>query len=178
MGEAYDSREDVPAASPSDGALTSGEADAPDQGGGEHVNAPSQKPMPTVEEIMSPDPITVRVDQPLQEAARLLEENEISGVPVVDQGGILVGVLSESDLVRARANEQLWDRWPTLTVRHLMHAPVLTADRSMTVLEAAVLMERAHVHRLVVVAEDQQTPVGIISTSDLVRSMVGEREEG
>ncbi|MFN8624007.1 MAG: CBS domain-containing protein [Chloroflexota bacterium] len=133
---------------------------------------------PTVEQVMTPDPITIRSDEPLSTAARLLEEHEISGVPVVDEGGGLVGVLSESDLVRARATEHLWSRWPGLSVRHLMHTPVLTADRSMTVEEAAVMMERAHVHRLVVVGDDQQTPVGIISTSDIVRAMVGEREDG
>ena len=133
---------------------------------------------PTVEHVMTPDPITIRSDAPLSTAARLLEEHEISGVPVVDEGGTLVGILSESDLVRARATEHLWSRWPGLSVRHLMHTPVLTADRSMTLEEAATLMERAHVHRLVVVGEDQQTPVGIISTSDIVRAMVGEREDG
>lgn len=131
---------------------------------------------PTVGHVMTPGPITIRSDAPLSVAARLLEENEISGVPVVDEGGLLVGVLSESDLVRARATEHLWSRWPGLSVRHLMHTPVLTADRSMTLEEAAVMMERAHVHRLVVVADDQQTPVGIISTSDIVRAMVGERD--
>jgi CBS domain-containing protein len=131
---------------------------------------------PTVAEVMTPDPIVVRADEPLQSAAKLLEENEISGVPVVDENGMLVGVLSESDLVRARATEHLWMRWPGLSVRHLMHTPVLTADRQMTLEEAATMMERAHVHRLVVVADDQVTPVGIISTSDIVRAMVGERE--
>jgi CBS domain-containing protein len=131
---------------------------------------------PTVEEVMTPDPIVVRADEPLQSAAKLLEENEISGVPVVDDNGTLVGVLAESDLVRARATEHLWTRWPGLSVRHLMHTPVLTADRQMTLEEAATMMERAHVHRLVVVADDQVTPVGIISTSDIVRAMVGERE--
>jgi CBS domain-containing protein len=131
---------------------------------------------PTVEQVMTPDPITIRSDEPLSSAARLLEENEISGVPVVDENGALVGVLSESDLVRARATEHLWSRWPGLSVRHLMHTPVLTADRTMSLEEAAVMMERAHVHRLVVVGDDQQTPVGIISTSDIVRAMVGERE--
>ena len=133
--------------------------------------------IPTVEQVMTPDPITIRADEPLSSAARLLEEHEISGVPVVDENGGLVGVLSESDLVRARATDNLWSRWPGLSVRHLMHTPVLTADRSMSLEEAAVLMERAHVHRLVVVGDDQQTPVGIISTSDLVRAMVGERED-
>jgi CBS domain-containing protein len=141
------------------------------------MNPGGQPPTLTVEQIMTPDPILIRADRSLQEAARILEENEISGVPVVDDGGLLVGVLSETDLVRARATEHLWSRWPGLTVRHLMHTPVLTADRSMSITEAAVLMEKGHVHRLVVVAEDQQTPIGVISTSDLVRSMVGERED-
>jgi CBS domain-containing protein len=134
--------------------------------------------VPIVEDVMTPDPIVFTTDESLQEAARQLEESEISGAPVVDSAGILVGVLSETDLVRARATEDLWSRWPGLKVRHLMHSPVLTADRSMTVEEAAVLMERAHVHRLVVVAEDQQTPIGVLSTSDLVRAMVGERGNG
>ncbi|MFN8619511.1 MAG: CBS domain-containing protein [Chloroflexota bacterium] len=56
---------------------------------------------------MTPDPNTIRSDEPLSTAARLLEEHEISGVPVVDEGGGLVGVLSESDPVRARATEHL-----------------------------------------------------------------------
>jgi CBS domain-containing protein len=132
------------------------------------------RPILTVEQVMTPDPILVHADETLQSAARLMEENEISGVPVVDENGALVGVLAESDLVRARATEQLWARWPGLAVRHLMHAPVLTACRDMDLEEAAILMERAHVHRLIVVDDDQTTPVGIISTSDLVRAIVGE----
>lgn len=128
---------------------------------------------PSVGDVMSPGPVMVQADRPLMEAARLLEEHEISGLPVVDRDGALVGVLTESDLVRARATEHLWTRWPGLQVRHLMHAPALTADAAMTLEEAARLMERAHVHRLVVVDADQRTPIGIISTSDIVRSIVG-----
>jgi CBS domain-containing protein len=131
----------------------------------------------TVGEVMTPDPITVGADEPVQAAARLLEENEISGLPVVDSGGALVGVLAESDLVRARATQDLWEHWPTLAVRDLMHAPALTADREMSLQEAATLMERTHVHRLIVVAEDQRTPIGVISSSDLVRAMVGEHAD-
>ncbi|HMK92216.1 MAG TPA: CBS domain-containing protein [Thermoleophilia bacterium] len=140
-------------------------------------NPPADAPARTVGDVMTPDPITVRMDAPLQMAARLLEENEISGMPVVDAAGALVGVLSETDLVRARATQHLWSRWPGLAVRHLMHAPVLTADREMGLREAAVLMEKAHVHRLIVVGEDQQTPIGVISTSDLVRAIVGEHAD-
>lgn len=131
----------------------------------------------TVGEVMTPDPITVGADESIQTAARLLEENEISGLPVVDSGGALLGVLAESDLVRARATQDLWDHWSTLAVRDLMHAPALTADRDMSLQEAAALMERTHVHRLIVVAEDQRTPIGVLSSSDLVRVMVGERAD-
>jgi hypothetical protein len=136
----------------------------------------SRQDGPSVGDVMTPGPITVRAEVPLMDAARLLEEHDISGLPVVDRDGALVGVLSESDLVRARATEHLWTRWPGLQVRHLMHAPALTADASTTLEEAATLMERAHVHRLVVVDIDQRTPIGIISTGDIVRTIVGERE--
>lgn len=130
---------------------------------------------PTVGEVMTPEPVTIHADAPLTEAARILEEQEVGGLPVVDRDGLLVGVLAESDLVRARATEHLWSRWPGLAVRHLMHAPALTADPTMSLEEAATLMERAHVHRLIVVGPDQRTPIGVISTSDIVRSIVGER---
>ena len=133
--------------------------------------------VPTVEIVMTPDPILLRVDDSAQVGVRTLEENEISGAPVIDSDGHLVGVLSQTDLVRARATEQLWQRWSSLRVRHLMHAPVLTADVGMSLVEAATLMEQAHVHRLVVVAADQVTPIGVLSTTDIVRAMVGEGEQ-
>ena len=132
----------------------------------------------TVAQVMTPDPIVLTADQSLQVAARVLEEQEISGAPVIDTDGALLGVLSEYDLVRARSTEGLWERWPGLTVRHLTHAPALTADLSMGLSEAAALMEQAHVHRLVVVDDDQQTPIGIISSSDIVRAILGEHDAG
>ena len=59
-----------------------------------------------------------------------------------------------------------------------MHSPVITADANMGVEEAAVLMERAHVHRLVVVDENQSRPIGVISTSDLVRALARRPTDG
>jgi CBS domain-containing protein len=134
--------------------------------------------VPLVGQLMTPDPIVIRDGDSLDDAVRLLEENEISGVPVVDEDGLLVGVLSQTDIVRARAVDHLWSRWPGLRVRHLMHSPALTADQSMTMEEAAQLMERAHVHRLIVVDEDQLKPVGVISTTDLVRALAHRPTDG
>ena len=59
-----------------------------------------------------------------------------------------------------------------------MHSPALTADRSMPLEEAAQMMEHAHVHRLVVVGDDQATPVGVISTTDLIRALARRPTDG
>jgi CBS domain-containing protein len=132
----------------------------------------------TVGELMTPDPIVIDHDASIQSCVRLLEEHEISGLPVVDGDGLLVGMVSETDIVRARGTQHLWSRWPGLRVRHLMHAPVLTADRATSIQEAAQLMESAHVHRLVVVDENQVRPIGVISTSDLVRALARRATDG
>ncbi|MCG8363381.1 MAG: CBS domain-containing protein, partial [Pseudanabaenales cyanobacterium] len=53
----------------------------------------------TVADVMSRDPRTVKPETPLQEAIQILADNRISGLPVVDELGKLVGVLSETDLM-------------------------------------------------------------------------------
>jgi CBS domain-containing protein len=132
----------------------------------------------TVAELMTPDPIVIDESATVFDAVRVLEENDISGMPVIDREGVLVGVISQTDIVRARAVGHLWERWPGLRVRHLMHSPALTADRAMSLEDAAQVMERAHVHRLVVVDDDQMTPVGVISTTDLVRALARRPTDG
>ena len=131
-------------------------------------------PRPTlaVGDAMTRDPIVLRDDDPLAVAAKVLDEAHISGAPVVDAKGVLVGVLSRTDLLHARATERLWERWPGLRVRHLMHWPPITALATLSLDEAATLMERERVHRLVVVEPGRDRPVGILSTTDLVHAMV------
>lgn len=51
-----------------------------------------------VEKIMTPDPITVDPDQTIGEAARIMLENRISGLPVTETDGCLVGIITESDI--------------------------------------------------------------------------------
>jgi CBS domain-containing protein len=127
----------------------------------------------TVGELMTHDPIVVLVDTPLSEVAELLDRFAISGLPIVDWGGHLLGVVSQTDLLRARATEDLWTRWPGLTARHLLTRPALTASSETPIEQAVARMESNHVHRLVVVGDDGETPIGVISTSDVVRAMAG-----
>jgi CBS domain-containing protein len=121
---------------------------------------------------MATAPIVVRADASLSEAAQLLDEYDISGLPVVAPDGDLVGVISETDLIHARATEWLWANWTGLEVRHLMTSPPITISKGATLDTAAIRMERERVHRLVVVADDDPArPIGVISTSDLVRTL-------
>jgi CBS domain-containing protein len=126
----------------------------------------------TVGQLMTIDPIVVSANATLGEAAELLDRHHISGAPVVDGSGSLVGVLSQTDLVRARSTEYLWANWPGLAVRHLMTSPAVTVQRSTPIVLAAARMERHHIHRLVVVADDDVTlPIGILSITDLVHAI-------
>jgi predicted transcriptional regulator len=128
-----------------------------------------------VAQAMALEPIVVRQDAPLSEAAALLDRHVVSGLPVVDHAGCLLGVISQADLVRARATEYLWANWTGLSVRHLMTSPAFTVRRSTTLRVAAREMERNHVHRLVVVADDDPTlPIGVISTTDVVHAIAAE----
>jgi CBS domain-containing protein len=121
---------------------------------------------------MALEPIVVEANASLSDAARLLDQHHISGVPVVDGTGSLVGVLSQTDLVRARSTEYLWNNWPGLAVRHLMTSPAVTVTRSTPIPIAARKMERHRIHRLVVVADDDESlPIGILSTTDLVHAI-------
>ncbi len=132
---------------------------------------PMQAPR-LVGDLMALEPIVVRADMPLTVAAVLMDRHQVSGLPVVDGGGTLVGVISDTDLLRARATEYLWSNWPGLRVKHLMTSPALTSRRDESLTVAARKMERHHVGRLVVVADDDETlPIGVIAIADLIRAM-------
>lgn len=130
----------------------------------------------TVGELMTGDPVLAHVDLSLSEAAGLMEFYRVSGLPVIDWEGRLVGVISQTDLLHARTTEALWHAWPGLTVRHLMTQPPVTVTSDLPVEEAARVMETRGIHRLVVTLADTETPIGVLSVSDLVRSMA-ERED-
>jgi CBS domain-containing protein len=138
------------------------------------VNVVSLHAPRLVGDLMALEPVVIRADAGLGDAARLLERHRISGLPVVDGAGTLVGVISQTDLLRARATEYLWANWESLRVKHLMTSPALVIHRDQPLTIAARKMERHHVHRLVVVADGDETlPIGVLATSDLVRAMSG-----
>ena len=129
----------------------------------------------TVADCMAVEPIVIRADASLTDAVGLMDHHHVHGLPVVDASGSLLGVISQTDLARARATEYLWASWPGLAVRHLMTTPPITVKRSTPLVIAARKMERHAIHRLVVVDdEDELVPVGVLSMTDLIHAIAEE----
>jgi CBS domain-containing protein len=130
---------------------------------------------PVVADHMAHNPVVIRAEASLTEAAALMDRHHVHGLPVVDRSGALVGVLSQTDLNRARSTEYLWVNWPGLAVRHLMTSPAITIHRSTPLIIAARMMERHQIHRLVVVEDgDDASPIGVLSMTDLIHVIASE----
>lgn len=132
---------------------------------------------PTVESLMTSCPVVVSEDEAIAGVAELLAGYEISGLPVIDSADRLVGVISQTDLVRLRGTTLPWTGWHGLMVRDVMTSPARTITGSSSLDEAARQMTEEHVHRLVVVDEGQ-TPIGVISESDIVREIADACDDG
>lgn len=112
----------------------------------------------------------------MAEVADLLDRFDIGAVPVVDWHGYLVGIITQLDLVRVRASASMWGHWPELAARNVMSESPLAVSAATPVERAARLMESHRVHRLVVVDADGETPIGVLSATDIVRAMAARGE--
>lgn len=131
----------------------------------------------TVRSLMTSRPIVVWEEDAIAAVAELLAGYEITGLPVVDADDQLVGVISQTDLVRLRGSTLPWTGWHGLMVRDLMTSPAKTIPGSASLDEAARQMTAEQVHRLIVV-DGRRTPIGVISESDIVREIADSCDDG
>jgi CBS domain-containing protein len=118
---------------------------------------------------MSKDVVTIGKGRPLGEAAELLPRHKVSGLPVGDVDGRLVGLISEADFVSALDVRHPVRRKPMGTVvDDLMTAHPVTIAEDDTLETAIERMENKRVKRLVVVDEDARVR-GIIARRDVLR---------
>ncbi len=141
-----------------------------------------------VAEVMTTDVLTVRLETTLKDVARLLGARGISGLPVVDDDGRVLGVVSEADILakERRPAESRGDRGrrrsspertkaEARTVAEAMTAPAITITADHRVDGAAALMLDCRVNRLPVVDGDGHL-VGIVTRADLVRAFAATDE--
>lgn len=143
-------------------------------------------------DIMTRQLITARPDNTVAEVARLLSEHDISALPICDNDGTLLGMISESDLMLPfRQKHSLRRAWwlgilsfgdPLMRALadyvhegprragELMTHPVITATETATPVEIADLLLRYNIKRVPIMRDHQL--LGIVSRTDLIRSLV------
>ena len=149
----------------------------------------------TVADIMTTELITVSPKTSLQEAIQIIADRKVSGLPVVDDEGQLVGIISETDLTwqatgveappyvmfldsviylqnPAKHNQEVHKALGQ-TVAEAMSEKPTTIKQDRLVREAARIMHEKKVRRLPVV-DDNDKLIGIITQGDVIRMMAAE----
>ena len=147
-----------------------------------------------VREVMTADPVTVTQETGVEELTRLLGENDLPGVPVVNEAGHCIGMVTESDLVITdddgedlhiphyielfgglipleplRDFESRLRKAAAATVRDLMTSPAVTVEADDPIRKAARMIAESEHNRLPV--EDEGRLVGIITRADVLRAL-------
>lgn len=140
-----------------------------------------------VETIMTKEPICAESSMSIRQLARLLEAHDVSGVPVVDSRGRMVGVVSNSDLIRKCSQgtrdvppgylfEVIYEQDPleddvlpelAICVQDFMSAEFATAYRDTPIATVANKMHERHTHRVVII-DEENTPIGIVTSLDVL----------
>lgn len=142
-------------------------------------------------ELMHTHVVTVQPEDTLRDAVDKMDLYQVSGLPVVDDDGRLVGVITEHDIIRellplprdshtVESYQVQWQDLPTraervrkMLVKHAMTTPAVAVDENTDVVEAAALMLQKKVKRLPVTANGKL--VGIISRIDICQAVLEDR---
>lgn len=140
-----------------------------------------------IRDIMKTEVATVQQEDTLDQVARLLLGKTISGAPVVDSEGKLIGVVSEKDIFHAvfpsyqefYVRPDIWvnydwtdvqDRLKKITVGEIMTRRVFTVEGDEPILKVGAMMLAHHIHRVPVLHAGKL--VGIVTRKDIYRSLL------
>ena len=143
-----------------------------------------------VKDVMSREVESVSENDHIKQAAKVLYERDVTGVPVVNALGKCVGVLSGSDYVARDAEEGPTEFFVRDGPNEPYHVEIVDTDRVRThmtpfvqsvsaeesLVDAARLLCKEHIHRLVV-ADGNDRPIGVVSALDIVAATVAAVEE-
>lgn len=145
-----------------------------------------------VEEIMQKNVVSVNENADIKEIARALVENKVSGIPVINDAGKLVGIVSEGDLLHKETNPRMPDYVDILgaiiyyhglkryhddyrklmatKAADIMTKKVITVAKDTTLEDAAQLMMQHSIKRLPVVENGEM--IGIVSRADIIKTLI------
>lgn len=143
-------------------------------------------------DMMTKEVITVNPDMPVRDVAALLVKHKISGIPVIDGNGKVLGIVSEGDVLRKRIAPKAPDNLSVLgtmlcydemkeyqdafrkmganTAAEIMSEPVISVDVNDDIGKVGEVILNHHIKRVPVMENDKL--VGIISRSDLVKLLL------
>ncbi|MDY7021415.1 MAG: CBS domain-containing protein [Cyanobacteriota bacterium] len=147
----------------------------------------------TVADIMTSNPIVARPNMPLKEAIKILADYKITGLPVVNDEGKLVGILSETDILwqesgvtppayitfldsvivlknPARYDKELHKALGETVEEVMTKSPIITITPDQSLSEAARLLHEKRIHQLPVLDESEKV-IGMVSCGDIIRTM-------
>ncbi|MDI6890120.1 MAG: CBS domain-containing protein [Thermodesulfovibrionales bacterium] len=151
--------------------------------------------MLSAKDIMTKDVITVKLATTIEDLARILIKHRISGTPVVDEDGNLIGIVTENDLISKNKRLhiptilRLFDafiplgtsrlegeikRMAASTVGEIYTRNVITIDKDTPMEDIATIMTEKKIHLLPVLKEGRL--VGIIGKKDLIKGIAGQSE--
>lgn len=122
--------------------------------------------MMTVLDVMTRAPACAGPEMPLQEAARMMVDNNCGCIPVIDEHGVLIGVITDRDIVcRSVA---LGQNPLEMSVKSAMTAECITVHQDASIEHVANVLEHNQIRRAVVV-DDNKRVVGMVAQADLAR---------
>lgn len=124
--------------------------------------------LPTVADYMARDLITLRPEQEINDAMAVLLKHRVSGAPVIDKAGALVGILSKKDCLRAALEASYYREWGK-PVSVYMARDVTTVDPQTDIVAACEMFINSVFRRFPVVQDGRLT--GQISRADILRAM-------
>jgi len=149
----------------------------------------------TVADLMTREPLTARPEMSRKEVIKILADRRISGLPVVDEHDLLIGIISETDLMWRETGvtppayimvldsviylenpsryEQELHKALGQTVGEVMSRDPVSIAPEKSVQEAAKLLHERHIHRLPVLDTTGKV-IGILTRGDIVRAMVAD----
>jgi acetoin utilization protein AcuB len=131
-----------------------------------------------IESWMTKEVVTLTPDRSMMKASKLMKEKNISRIPVVDEQGVLLGIVSDRDIKEASPSKattldmhELYYLLAEIKLKDIMTKTPFTVKRTDTVEKAAVIMHSKNVGGLPVVDDDDRV-IGIITDSDVFQVLI------